>query len=741
MLLARFQLDSLCAALGAEGRLPELHHVLAVLMDGWGGRPFEEFQHGSSICIDGSPFELSVAFESRGLAIRGLVAPPAATGYELWQAGLATNARLRTAFGVDIGRFHSLEALFAPSDTSTDPFSIWHAFSLEPDGELLFKVYLNPRSGAAAEASATVRRALASLGFEAAWSLLEKELARDDDALETAFLSIDLLGGDSARVKVYLEHRSAQVEEIERILAYSPDHELGDASRMMGALAGPGERYGRQRPMSCLAFTGHDPALPTSVTLQVPLWAHVKNDEVALARLLTLVPSGYQAGLDQAVRTIGRRDLSAGVGLIPWVSLRRTADDLRCTAYFAAEAYTVWAPRRTAGAIDAVGTLPVRRGRPQPPETQAASTTDNGPSAAIARRKDAHLDLATTAEVEPPDTSTLFDCVSLVHCAMPELSLAGVDTSVEWFGRRLSLPFVITGMTGGTDRAARVNRELAAIAERTGIAFGVGSQRAMSRDPGLVRTYAVRSVAPTTILLGNIGAQQAREIGVAGVRGLMEAIGADAMAIHLNVAQELIQPEGDRDFTDFARTITDLVDGLDGRILVKETGCGISPAVARHLVTLGVRHIDISGSGGTSWVRIEQLRAEPTVAQIGETFTTWGIPTAAATAAVRTSVGPDPTIIASGGIRTGLDAAKALALGADLAGVALPVFRALEAGGPDGAESTVRRLGIELRYAMLMTASTTVGDLRRQPKVLRSPLRDWCDALTPSKPSGELSPE
>jgi isopentenyl-diphosphate delta-isomerase len=251
----------------------------------------------------------------------------------------------------------------------------------------------------------------------------------------------------------------------------------------------------------------------------------------------------------------------------------------------------------------------------------------------------------------------------------------------------------------------------------------------MSQDRTLTHTYAVRELLPDTVLLGNIGAQQARELGIDGVRDLMERIEADAIAIHLNVAQELAQPEGDRNFRDFAATIAALVAGLDGRVVVKETGCGISPAVAELLARGGVRNIDISGAGGTSWVRVEELRADPAAARIAATYAGWGIPTAAATAAVRSAVGPETTLIASGGLRSGLDVAKVLALGANLAGAALPILRALADGGPAAAEAALERIATEFRHAMLLTGSSTTAQLRRCRRVVRSPLSDWVEAL------------
>ncbi|MBI3183977.1 MAG: type 2 isopentenyl-diphosphate Delta-isomerase [Myxococcales bacterium] len=348
---------------------------------------------------------------------------------------------------------------------------------------------------------------------------------------------------------------------------------------------------------------------------------------------------------------------------------------------------------------------------------------------ATTRRKDAHLDLVTSQEVEPSAPRTLLDCVHLVHCAMPELSLDEVDTSAELFGKRLSLPLVITAMTGGTERAGAVNRELASLAERHAVAFGVGSQRAMAEAGERAASFRVRDVAPSAVVIGNIGVRQAAELGVDGVRRLSEAIGADGMALHLNPAQELIQPEGDRDFRGGYQLTAALAKAYGDRLLVKETGCGLSPEVARRLVDCGVRALDVSGLGGTSFLRVEQLRASGAAAEVGVQLAGWGIPTAASVASVRRAVGPGVKLIASGGIRTGLEAAKAVALGADLAGMALPLLRALNAGGSEAAAQALEVFSSVLRRALLLTGSRSLAELRKRPVVLTGELKAWLAAL------------
>ena len=356
------------------------------------------------------------------------------------------------------------------------------------------------------------------------------------------------------------------------------------------------------------------------------------------------------------------------------------------------------------------------------------------PDDTTARRKDAHLDLCASEEVAPRENDTLLGNVRLVHCAMPELSTDQVELDTPWFGKRLRAPLLVTGMTGGTERAMQVNQEVARVAEEFGVAFGVGSQRAMAERPELASTFSVRAVAPSTVVLGNLGLIQAARLGVDAVRRLTDAIGADALALHLNPGQELTQPEGDRDFRGGYQTVSALVKAFGDRLLVKETGCGLSPEVARRLVDCGVRTLDVSGLGGTSWVRVEQLRSEGVAREVGRQFASWGIPTAAAVASVRRAVGPGVSLVAAGGIRSGLDAAKALALGADLAGFALPLFRAQQQGGVEAVRAAMAVVVTGLRQALVLTGSRTAAELRKKPLVLTGELKDWLSALSTGAP-------
>ncbi len=346
------------------------------------------------------------------------------------------------------------------------------------------------------------------------------------------------------------------------------------------------------------------------------------------------------------------------------------------------------------------------------------------------RRKDAHLNLCATQVVEPANNQALFNDLHLVHQALPELREGELDTRQVFLGKTLAYPLLLCGMSGGTPRAGVLNKELAALAEEFQIGFGVGSQRVMLTDPDAAETFRVRSEAPHIVLLGNLGIWQARSLGQEKVQWLMDDIGADAMAIHLNPAQEMIQPEGDRDFHGGWEILESLAKVLGNRLVVKETGCGINPTIVRRLREIGVSNIDLSGMGGTSWLTVESLRAEGELRTVGETFSGWGIPTAACVASAAPLFSGHGRIIASGGIRDGLAVAKALALGADLAGVALPIFRAWYQGGMIAARMAIAKICTELRLAMVLTGSQKLSDLIKCPRIVGPTLTNWVTQLS-----------
>ena len=351
----------------------------------------------------------------------------------------------------------------------------------------------------------------------------------------------------------------------------------------------------------------------------------------------------------------------------------------------------------------------------------------------LEQRKSEHLDLALHGDVEPLESDALWHCVRLVHRALPELRLGDIDVSTSLCGVRLKAPLMIVGMTGGTDRAGRINRDLALLAEEEGVAFGVGSMRVVLRDPARFASFDVRPSRPP-LLFANLSAQQLVETPDAPQR-LIAMLGADGICIHLNPAQELVQAEGDRDFRGGLDAIGALARELPGKLIVKETGCGIGPAVARQLASRGVRAIDISGSGGTSWTRVEQLRATtPEARALGELLSGWGIPSAAALAACARAVGAaagagEVELIASGGVRSGLDVAKAIALGASVAGFALPMLKAHQRGGVEAARAELRGCVTALKAICLLTGSRDLAGLRASRPVLLEPLQSWVAQL------------
>ena len=346
--------------------------------------------------------------------------------------------------------------------------------------------------------------------------------------------------------------------------------------------------------------------------------------------------------------------------------------------------------------------------------------------ATIERRKRSHLDLCANGDVEHLDKTTLLEEVEFVHDSLSEVDLAEVDLSVAVLGKRLRAPFLITGMTGGTADAAIVNRDLARLAERFGIGFGLGSQRAMLRRPELATTYSVRREAPTTLVLANLGLVQASQTPTVEIERLVESVGADALCLHLNPAQELVQKEGDRNFVGGFAALRRIHAETSVPIIVKETGCGISARVGKKLALAGVRYVDVAGAGGTSWVRVEDLRGDARSHALGELFRDWGIPTAASLVQLRDS---NLVRIASGGIRSALDAARAIALGAAVCGFALPVFRAYRSGGVEAAAAFLEQAIEGLRVAMVLTGSRTLEELRRQPVVLGPHLERWAQKV------------
>lgn len=341
------------------------------------------------------------------------------------------------------------------------------------------------------------------------------------------------------------------------------------------------------------------------------------------------------------------------------------------------------------------------------------------------QRKADHLAAFRSGGVPARDATTWLEHVHLIHQALPERSLGALDLSVTFANRRFEAPLFVSGMTGGTEHARDINRALARVAQKLGLGFGLGSQRAMLENPALTDTFHVREAAPEVFVAGNLGAVQAAALPSARVLDLVRAVDANALCVHLNAAQELVQPEGERGFEGIAEGLARLVCELPVPVIVKETGGGLSREAARKLVDCGVRYADVAGLGGTSWVGVEARRQgredDPELAALWD----WGLPTAASLLEVR---GSGLACIGSGGIRTGLDAARALALGAEMVGMAAPLLGAYYEAGEAGVEARLNATLDGLRRVMLLSGAATLAELRRVPRVLLGPLGEWCRA-------------
>lgn len=332
----------------------------------------------------------------------------------------------------------------------------------------------------------------------------------------------------------------------------------------------------------------------------------------------------------------------------------------------------------------------------------------------IRQRKSEHLDIVLDGLAAGKPGSTGFDAIRFQHCALPELHLDHVDVSTTFLGRRLKAPYLISSMTGGPARAAAINLAIAEAAGALGIAFGVGSQRVALEAAGSAGfDKRLRQVAGPVPILANFGAAQLKTWdGLMMAERAIDMIDADALIIHLNPLQEAVQEGGDRDWSGLFQRIEEIARRLSKPIVVKEVGNGISGATARRLVDAGVAVIDVAGAGGTSWAAVEGARApDPAQKAIAAAFHDWGIPTATAIADVRRACA-DTSIIASGGIRDGVDAAKAIRLGADLVGQAAGVLAAAIAG-PEAIVAHVNILVAQLRIACFCTGSADLAALRQ----------------------------
>lgn len=333
------------------------------------------------------------------------------------------------------------------------------------------------------------------------------------------------------------------------------------------------------------------------------------------------------------------------------------------------------------------------------------------------QRKKDHIRICLEEDVD--SQKTFFEEIFLIHKSLPELNLKEIDTSTTFLGKRLNLPLTMAAITGGTSEAKQINKDLAEVAEKKGIGFGLGSQRAMIEDPKLKETYYVRDVAPNVLLFGNLGITQVKKFDVQKIKQALDSIKADALCVHINPAQEMFQKEGDFDFKDSSSCLKQLCENLDYPVIGKEVGCGISREVALKLKEIGVGAIDTGGFGGTNWIKADGIRSE----QDFSSFSNWGIPTPISI--LESKIGLP--IIATGGVRSGLDIAKSIALGADICGIALPFLKILKEKGKQGVENYIDNLQKELRIAMFLVGAKNISELKNAKYVLTGKVKDWAE--------------
>lgn len=334
-------------------------------------------------------------------------------------------------------------------------------------------------------------------------------------------------------------------------------------------------------------------------------------------------------------------------------------------------------------------------------------------AAATGRRKDDHIRINLEERVDFPRLTTGLERWRFMHQAVPDLDLADVDTRTTLFGKTVQSPLLISSMTGGTERAEAINRVLAEAAQEAGIAMGLGSQRAALEDAALARTYDVRAVAPDILLFANLGAVQLNYgYGPEMCQRAVDQFQANALILHFNALQEAVQPEGDTNFSGLLVKVEAVCRALDRPVIAKEVGWGFSPQAVRQLADAGVSAIDVAGSGGTSWSEVEYYRAPSAHhANVARAFADWGIPTADS---IRYAVeaAPGLPVIASGGLRDGIDVAKCIALGATLGGLAGPFLKAA-AESLEAVRSLIWELATQLRIAMFVSGAVDIEALRR----------------------------
>ena len=337
-------------------------------------------------------------------------------------------------------------------------------------------------------------------------------------------------------------------------------------------------------------------------------------------------------------------------------------------------------------------------------------------------RKADHLRICLEEDVQFNRVTNGFEKYRFTHSCLPEVNLDEIDLRTAFLGKQLNAPLLISSMTGGTQQAKLINYRLAEVAQNHRLAMGVGSQRVAVEKPDTAYSFAIRDVAPDALLFANLGAIQLNyTYGLEQCLQVVEILEADALILHLNPLQECIQPRGDVNFRGLIDKIHLLCEQLPVPVIAKEVGNGISAAMAQKLVEAGVDAIDVAGAGGTSWAKVESERAENNLQRrLGQTFADWGIPTADCLVEIREQF-PAVPLIASGGLRNGMEVAKAIALGADLAGLAFPFLQAASES-PEALEDLIQVILSEIRTVLFCTGNVNLADLKQSNSL--KPLRD-----------------
>ncbi|WP_319422908.1 type 2 isopentenyl-diphosphate Delta-isomerase [Pleurocapsa sp. FMAR1] len=334
-------------------------------------------------------------------------------------------------------------------------------------------------------------------------------------------------------------------------------------------------------------------------------------------------------------------------------------------------------------------------------------------------RKADHLRICLEDDVQFRNLTNGLDKYRFEHSCLPEINLSEVDLNIKFLDKTLNAPILISSMTGGTEQAKMINSRLAVAAQKHGLAMGVGSQRIAVENPDVAHTFDVRSLAPDAILFANLGAVQLNyTYGIEQCLRVVDILKADALILHLNPLQECIQPNGDTKFKGLLAKIKQLCQQINVPVIAKEVGNGISATMTTKLIEAGVNVIDVAGAGGTSWAKVESERAETNLQRrLGKTFADWGISTADCIVQIRQQY-PDLPLIASGGLRDGMEVAKAIALGADLAGLAFPFLQAASES-ESAIDELIELLIAEIKTVMFCTGNVNLSQLKRSSSLLK----------------------